>query len=342
MDLTLTDEQTQLRDAFRSLYAREATVDRVRAAEPLGFDAALWAVLTETGGVPIAVGEDHDGWGGSMSDLNLIAELHGRHIAPAPLIEAQVGAWTLGEVAGASPVAAETLSAVLAGEQTVTFVPRATRGGVWRMAAGGAVADAVIGLHEHRLVLARPTAQEPVENIGSMPVSDVHATDLEVLADGEDAAVVFQSALDRWLCLTAAALVGIGARGLEMGVEYARQRSAFGTLIGTFQAVSHPLADCATALDGARLLAQRAAAAFEEEPARVRELSAMAFAAAFEAARDATYRGLHVHGGYGFGMEQDAQLYYRRARAWALVWGTADDALDRAASARYDTSVASA
>ena len=34
---------------------------------------------------------------------------------------------------------------------------------------------------------------------------------------------------------------------------------------------------------------------------------------AYETARDATHHSLHIHGGYGFGMEQDIQLYYRRA-----------------------------
>ena len=46
----------------------------------------------------------------------------------------------------------------------------------------------------------------------------------------------------------------------------------------------------------------------------------MAFAFAYETARDATYRSLHFHGGYGFMMEYDIQLYYRRARAWANLW----------------------
>ena len=47
----------------------------------------------------------------------------------------------------------------------------------------------------------------------------------------------------------------------------------------------------------------------------------MAFAFGSETARDATYRSLHIHGGYGFMLEQDVQLYYRRARGWARVWG---------------------
>jgi alkylation response protein AidB-like acyl-CoA dehydrogenase len=61
----------------------------------------------------------------------------------------------------------------------------------------------------------------------------------------------------------------------------------------------------------------------------------MAFAVAYEAARDVTHRGIHFHGGYGFMMEQDIQLYYRRVRGWANVFGDTNAALDRVASERY-------
>ena len=130
----------------------------------------------------------------------------------------------------------------------------------------------------------------------------------------------FDGALDDFLVLTAAGLVGIGARALEIGVEYVKERKAWGVPIGSFQAIAHRLADSATAVDGARLLAYEAAWAASDEPDRHSELAAMAFAFAYESARDATYRSLHFHGGYGFMMEYDIQLYYRRARAWANVY----------------------
>ena len=142
-----------------------------------------------------------------------------------------------------------------------------------------------------------------------------------VLAVGARTPDMLSGGLDRWLTLTVVALVGAAKKAVEIGAEYAKQRHAFGTPIGTFQAVSHPLADSATAVDGARLLGLKAACAFAEEPDRASELAAMAFVFAYETARDATHHSLHIHGGYGFGMEQDIQLYYRRARGWAMVYG---------------------
>ncbi|MGE2734244.1 acyl-CoA dehydrogenase family protein [Mycolicibacterium vaccae] len=334
MDLSLSDEQQQLVDSFAALYARQSSSQRVRAAEPLGFDRELWQALRATGVIEMALDESDGGWGATVADLALMAEQSGRALASAPVIEAQVAARTL---AGAR--ASELLSSVLDGRRLVTFAPRAGSGATLTMVPAAAVADTVVALVDARL-LAIPVAAggHPVANLGSMPLTDVTiGADAAVLAEGEHAAQLYSDALDLWLTLTAAALAGAGAKAVEMAVEYAKQRHAFGTPIGAFQAVSHPLADSATAADGTRLLALKAACAFDDEPDRVTELAAMAFAFAYETARDATRRSLHIHGGYGFGMEGDIQLYYRRVRGWALVFGEPNVALDRVADARYGT-----
>jgi alkylation response protein AidB-like acyl-CoA dehydrogenase len=135
--------------------------------------------------------------------------------------------------------------------------------------------------------------------------------------------------------LTAAALVGMGAAAHEEVCRYAAERRAFGGVIGGYQGVAHPLADDATNLDGARLLVHKAAWALDVGESRGRELAAMAFAFASETAERSTYHAIHFHGGYGFMLEHDAQLFYRRARTWARVWGDAEDGYRRAAWARY-------
>jgi alkylation response protein AidB-like acyl-CoA dehydrogenase len=144
--------------------------------------------------------------------------------------------------------------------------------------------------------------------------------------------VRFATAIDEWQVLTANAVVGIGARAVEVAADYARERTAFDVPIGSFQGVAHRLADAATAVDGARLLAREAAWAAEQEPRRFAELAAMAFAFASSAAATATYWALHFHGGYGFMLEHDVQLYYRRARAWPRVLGSG---YGRVADKRY-------
>ncbi|MCT7659013.1 acyl-CoA dehydrogenase [Mycobacterium deserti] len=331
MDLSLSGEQRQLVDSFAAMYAQASSPEEVRAAEPSGFDPKLWAALTETGAVEMAVDEADGGWGASVLELALIAEQHGRALASAPIIEAQVAARALAASGGGG-----LLEGALAGDKIVSFAPRPCEGDVLTLVPGGAVADTVVALVADRLVACPTTARGCVTNLGSLPLADIEIDhDVTVLAEGPDARRLHSAALDLWLTLTAAALAGAARRAVEIGVQYAKQRHAFGNPIGSFQAVSHPLADSATAADGAQLLAFKAACAFADEPTRVTELAAMAFAFAYETARDATSRSLHVHGGYGFGMEGDIQLYYRRVRGWAMVYGEPGVALDRVADARY-------
>jgi alkylation response protein AidB-like acyl-CoA dehydrogenase len=335
VDLSLSGEQRQLVDSFAALYARESTSHRVRAAEPSGFDPLLWKTLQDNGVVEMAVDEAAGGWGASELELALIAEPFGRAVASAPVIEAQVAARLL---ARCGPSGAEWLAKALSGDALVTFMPRPERGSRLGLVPAAAVADAVVALVDGRLMLVSLSDNNRgrVENLASMPLADIDIGDhLVVLVESSEARSLFSDALDLWLSLTAMALVGAAQKAVELGVEYAKQRHAFGTAIGTFQAVSHPLADSATAVDGARLLGLKAACSFADEPERASELAAMAFTFAYETARDATRRSLHIHGGYGFGMEQDIQLYYRRVRGWAMVYGEPATALDRVADMRY-------
>jgi alkylation response protein AidB-like acyl-CoA dehydrogenase len=337
VDLRLSDEQTQLVDSLASLYGRHATPGRVRAAEPLGFDKALWDQLQDLGTVAMAVGEDAGGWGASPLDLTLAAEQFGRHVAPAPVVEAQAAARLLARLDPA--VAGPVLAAACAGDRMVTLALHPTRRGRATLVPAAATADDAVVLDGDRLLLVPlEGARTPVENLGAMPVADVVVpADAPVLAAGPDALAAHDAAVDDFLRLTAAALVGVAARALEIGVAYVKERKAWGVPIGSFQAVAHRLADSAAAVDGARLLAYEAAWAVIDDPGRAPELAALAFAFAGETARDATQRSLHFHGGYGFMMEYDIQLYWRRARAWPGVWGEPAAGYRRAADRRYGT-----
>jgi len=332
MDLRLSDEQSQLVEALASLYGRHASPQRVRAAEPGGFDKALWHQLLELGIVAMAVGEDAGGWAGSSLDLALAAEQQGRAVAPAPVVEAQVAARLLARIAS------DELGPALAGERLVTLALHPAASGRALAVPAAAVADDALVLAGDRLLLVPlEGARSAFENLGSMPLADVDlgGAGVHALASGADAVAAHDAALDDWLRLSAAALVGVAAKALEIVVGYVKERTAWGVPIGSFQSVAHRLADVATALDGARLLAYEAAWAVDDDPGMAPELAALAFGFAAETARDVTDRALHYHGGYGFMMEYDVQLHWRRARAWAGVWGEPRAAYRRAADRRY-------
>ena len=319
MDLNPSEEQQQLIDAFVAFYAKESPIDRVRAAEPMGHDAALWSHLQDMGALLMAVDEASGGWGASLLDLALVAEQHGRYLGSAPLIEGQTAVRLL---ARTGSVGAELLGPSLHDGRLVTVALHPPQNGVLAMVPAGAVADDVIFLDQGRLMaMAIGGRSRFVANIGSTPVADItiDATAIELLA-GEQARTLFESARDEWLVLMANALVGIGTRSIEIGVEYAKARHAFGVPIGSFQAVSHSLADAATAMEGGTLLAREAAWAAGEDTGRAAQLANFAGGFCAEAAREASYRSLHYHGGYGFMLEFDIQLFFRRAKAWPAVF----------------------
>lgn len=333
MDLSPTGEQQALIDSFAALYSKESSTARVLAAEPGGFDADLWRILMDVGVVEMAVGETAGGAGGSLLDLALVAEQQGRNLAPAPVIEAQVAARLLSRVG--TPRAMSLLEGALAGDELVTLALHPKTTGVLPLVPAGSVATTVVCLEGNRL-LAVETADSrtPVANLGCLPVADVEVVHTSVLSDGSVAAVAYEEAIDEWIALTAGALCGLASRALEIGVDYVKKRHAFGVAIGSFQAVAHGLADAATAVEGGTLLAREAAWASGEDHGRFRELASLAFGFTTEAAREASYRSLHYHGGYGFMLEYDIQLYFRRAKAWPAQFAEPDVAFSRAESAR--------
>ncbi len=121
------------------------------------------------------------------------------------------------------------------------------------------------------------------------------------------------SSLDEERILSAAIYVGITAAALDIALQYAKDRAAFGRPIGAYQAVQHPLADVATELAQIRLLTQKAAWLLSNGRECAGE-AAMAKLAASEAAIRCTDRCMRVLGGYGLVEESPLERLFRDAR----------------------------
>jgi alkylation response protein AidB-like acyl-CoA dehydrogenase len=338
MNLHLSEEQTLLQTTFAELFATESSCERVRAAEPLGHDPALWKTLIETEVVGIRVPEALGGSGASLLEAALVAEQAGRHLASAPLVEAIVASHLLSGLE--APVTRDWLARSLSGSSLVSFALFA--GGESQLVPGGAVADAIVGLDGDELVLVEKDSDtSPASNLGSSPLARWSLADgagRSVLASGDDAVRAWSAAREEWKILMAAALSGLAHRALELAAEYASERIQFDRLIGTFQGVAHPLADAVAGVEGGQVLVWRAIWAVAKGRKDAAEFVSMAFAWAVEAATPAVARSLHTLGGYGLAMEYDVQLYFRRAKAWALVAGDPRDELQRVAERRWGRS----
>lgn len=117
----------------------------------------------------------------------------------------------------------------------------------------------------------------------------------------------------RFRAAAAAEALGVAQRALDLGVDHAKTRLQFGKPIGTYQAVSHPLAQTYTDVELARSLAYWAAwcVAEDDEQAAIAAAAAKAFAT--EAAVAACERSIQVHGGIGFTWEHPLHRFYKRA-----------------------------
>jgi butyryl-CoA dehydrogenase len=131
------------------------------------------------------------------------------------------------------------------------------------------------------------------------------------------------STLDGGRIGIAAQATGIAQGAFEAALSYAQQRQAFGHPIADFQAIQFMLADMATELDAARLLARRAAWK-QDSGARFTMEASIAKLFASEMSTRVTHKAIQIHGGYGYSREYPVERNYRDARITEIYEGTSE------------------
>jgi len=331
-DYSLADEQAAVRDAFREFLAVQCPAGRVRAAEPLGYDATLWRQLTELGAATMGLPETAGGDGAGLLDLVIVAEEVGGALAPVPFAEHVAASRAIAALPGghggllADPARRPVTLALapLGLSAPGAEVPPGGPPGGAQLVPAGAIARDVLALQGDTLVLIQAQAPPPlVPNQGSTPLArwDLGSGRRVVLGAGPAAVSAYQAARGEWKLLTAASLVGLTERALGLGVEFAKTRETMGVQIGSLQGVSFPLADVAIGVAGARNIIRRAAWLADNEPGEHPAAIEAAFACAADVATHGTITSAHVQGGLGFTVEADASLYFLRAKGWSLLGG---------------------
>ena len=115
--------------------------------------------------------------------------------------------------------------------------------------------------------------------------------------------------------------VGLAQKMLELAIAYAKQRSTFGKLISTRQAVKDNLAQMATEIQAARLLAYRAAWKFDQGQDIVGD-AAMAKMFAEQVLTRVSELALRMHGGVGYTRAYPLERHFRDARSFHFEEGT--------------------
>lgn len=131
------------------------------------------------------------------------------------------------------------------------------------------------------------------------------------------------STLDGGRIGIASQAIGIAQGAFEAALAYAKQRQAFGHPISDFQAIQFMLADMATEIDAARLLARRAAWKYDTG-VRVTLEAASAKLFASEMATRVAHKAIQIHGGNGYSREYPVERAYRDARITEIYEGTSE------------------
>jgi butyryl-CoA dehydrogenase len=164
--------------------------------------------------------------------------------------------------------------------------------------------------------------------ITASPTSSVILEDVKIpaadrLGNEGDGFKVAMNTLDGGRIGIAAQAIGIARASLEDALAYAKERKQFGQPIAEFQAIQWMLADMATEIDAARLLAYRAAW-LKDRKSRHSKESAMAKLYASETAMRAGVKGIQIHGGYGYIKEYPAERHFRDAKITEIYEGTSE------------------
>jgi alkylation response protein AidB-like acyl-CoA dehydrogenase len=129
--------------------------------------------------------------------------------------------------------------------------------------------------------------------------------------------------IDRATVGLCAEMCGGAQKVLDMTVEYAKIRQAFGRPIGSYQGVKHKAADMLVDVENSKSITYYAAWAMDEGVAEGPLAVSMAKAYVSDAYRRVSGAGIQLHGGIGFTWEHDLHLYFKRAKGSEFTFGDA-------------------
>jgi alkylation response protein AidB-like acyl-CoA dehydrogenase len=324
--------------------------------DPVGYPPALWTQLGELGVLGVMIDEDQGGSGMTMVDAAIVYEEFGRALVPSPHFASCVLATGLISRSSNDELKTRLLPDIASGETILTVaalepdngfgpagvqltatpddegwllsgtklhVPFAQAAGSLlvlartdsgRDAAGviavlvDAAADGVT-LEQQLTVASDAQFRVRFDGVRVGPSDVVHAA-------GQAWPAWHDTMLDGATLLAAQAAGGARA-SLELAASYANTREQFNRPLAGFQAISHYLADAATAVDGAQGIAWEAA--WERSQGNsIARLAPMAKSFACQTFRNVTATAVQIFGGNGFTVEFDIQLYFRRAKSLQL------------------------
>jgi len=340
-----------------------STVVRALMDTPEGMTPELWAKLGEQGWLGLIYPEAYDGMGLGLVDLVVLMEEMGRAVVPGPYFstvllgglaileagsEAQKKEWLPRVATGGTRVTLAWMEpSAMIGPEGVTL-PAAEKSGTFTLSGtklfvpDAHTADAIVVAARTRMgksedgvsLFLLPAGARGLE-VKLLPTMDQTRKLCEVtfkdVAVGADALLGAAGAgwkplgrvLDRATVALCAEMCGGAQKVLDMTVEYAKIRQAFGRPIGSYQGVKHKAADMLVDVENSKSITYYAAWALDEGVAEGPLAASMAKAYVSDAYRRVAAAGIQLHGGIGFTWEHDLHLYFKRAKGSEFTFGDA-------------------
>jgi len=295
-----------LREAARDFCAAELT-------RPVTDEAGLqklWTQMAQLGWLGVALPESLGGSGLGLAGAGMIALELGaaaqmRGFAETVAVSAVLAAQD-------SPLARSLLPEVAAGSLEFAFDPQPQPQGAAGstgvlLAPAGASRIMLVDFSEAEgvrlLEVVDRQALRPALTTARSIDARVPGSALQVagvLAQADSARALWSALNASYRCVVGALLVGATRSGLRIAIDYARVRSQFGQLIGTFQAVQHALVDVLGAVDAAEMLSLRALLQLDKQAADRFSMAAASTSFARETAWSGLMKVYDVMGGVGF------------------------------------------
>ena len=327
MDFTFSEDQAAFRDSVSRFLMTEAAPELLRDIweTETGRSPELWAKIAEQGLMGLSVPEADGGMGMGDIDWALLLQEVGYYALPDSLTDTAY-------------VAVGMLSALPEGHAARSWLAKIADGSC-RVAVGHPVnpnvADAALagalllphatpaGLELH-LVLpeqCKITALKSIDASRRLCKVEWTASDATRILDGAQGQKVWDQAAERGALASAAQMLGLAQRMLDLSVDYVAQRKQFDKVIGSFQAVQHHLSDIVTKIEFAKPVLYRAFYALQHGEADLAVRISHAKLQCSEASWFASRNGLQVHGAMGYTWEVDLQMFMKRAWVLDSAWG---------------------
>ncbi|MEP9392777.1 acyl-CoA dehydrogenase family protein [Gordonia sp. VNQ95] len=340
------EDREALRESVASLLAQRSDSAAVRRAmtRTPRIDQTLWQTLSsEIGVAALPIAENVGGAGATFVETGIVLEELGATLAMVPVFTAALATAVL-HATGDDDAAQRLLPGIASGEQIVATCwagPSGWSGSPGVRAEAGllsgtahyvidgecadhflvlASTDSGITVHdvdahaEGVTVAALPTV-DPTRPLASVTFDEVPATTISAGSGTVDRVRAAARAL------LSAEQVGGAARALAMTVDYSRERSQFGRVIGSFQALKHRMADMYMLVETALSMSRAAIDAVAADAPDAPDLAAAAHVYCSEAFSSVTGEAIQLHGGIGITWEHDIGLYFKRAHGSSQLFG---------------------